>query len=227
MRNQIFEIKAISDSGAFEGIASVYGNVDSYGDIVMPGAFKKTIAERGANIPVLAEHSETIGKGSVTDEGTHLAIKGQILTTIQRGKDYVELAKAGIVKGLSIGYKTIKDEWDSKDQVRRLMEVKLYEVSFVTFPANEMAFITSVKSENNQASAFAAINAFIQEIKAGRTLSAATRAKITATLESLSALLAESDDTDEAAKSKAPEPPPHSWDMAAILREMRASGALT
>lgn len=224
-RTQAFEIKSIDESGAFEGIASVYGNVDSYGDVVEPGAFSKTIAERGKSIPILWQHDSRlpIGSGEVFDAGTHLGIKGQILEAVSHGGDAMRLAKAGIVKGLSIGYQVLKDSWDAERKVRLLKEIKLYEVSFVTFPANELAVLTGIKSGLPDDEAYEAIQQYITDIKAGRTISAATRSKIQSAIESLSALLV---DDDEAA-SKSNEPPAHSVDIAALLREMRERGDLS
>lgn len=222
-RTQAFEIKSIDESGAFEGIASVYGNVDSYGDVVEPGAFAKSIMERGKSIPVLWQHEYPIGNGEVFDAGSHLGIKGQILETVSHGSDAIKLAKAGIVKGLSIGYKTMKDQWDTANNVRRLLEVKLYEVSLVTFPANELSLVTGMKAESMEDSGIRALLFMRDEIKAGRTISAATKAKIESVIQSLSALLADDNpDGGEAAKNNnPPEPPTHSVDVASMLREFR------
>lgn len=141
-----FEIKlAGDDSGRFEGDAAVFGNVDSYGDIIEPGAFSKTIRERGRSVPVLWQHDQRqpIGTGEVFESSNGLVIKGRILPGLTRGREALLLLREGIVKGLSIGYSVIKDAYDSNRQVRRLTELKLYEVSVVTFPANELATVTT------------------------------------------------------------------------------------
>jgi len=220
-KTQAFELKSIDESGEFEGIASVYGNKDSYGDVVEPGAFTKTISERGTGIPILWQHGEPIGKGEVTDAGGYLHIKGKILEGVTHGADAIKLAKAGIVKGLSIGYRTIKSQWDVEAKVMRLQELKLYEVSFVTFPANELAMLTGIKSETDDDEAIRTIYDYQLSIKAGRTLSASTRQRLQSTIEALSALLTEADALDEAAKSLDTEPQKHSVDLLAALREFR------
>lgn len=219
-RTQLFEIKSLDDSGAFEGIASVYGNVDSYGDVVEPGAFSKTIAERGKSIPILWQHDSRlpIGSGEVYDTGTHLGIKGQILETVSHGGDAMRLAKAGIVKGLSIGYQVLKDSWDAERKVRLLKEIKLYEVSFVTFPANELAVLTGIKSGLPEDDAHDAIQQYITEIKAGRAISAATRAKLMTAVEALQSLLA-----DAEADEKSKQPGDHCQDILDALRDLRNS----
>jgi HK97 family phage prohead protease len=228
-KTQAFELKSIDESGVFEGIASVYGNIDSYGDIVEPGAFSKSIQERGKQIPVLWQHGEPIGIGEVYDAGSHLGIKGRILETVTQGADAIKLAKAGIVKGLSIGYRTVKNQWDAERKANKLLEVKLYEVSLVTFPANELASLTAIKSESLEDEAIQTVTEITREIKAGRMLSAANRAKLQSALDTLLALLAASEDDDddkEAAKSKASEPLSHSAEILAALREIRNSAQI-
>lgn len=200
IRNYNLKLKGLTDTGEFEGVASVYGNKDSYGDVVEAGAFTKTIQEN-PEIPVLYQHYDPIGKGTVEDSTGGLLIRGKLLLEVKQAQEAYALAKANIVKGLSIGYRVIKDEWDSAKQVRRLLEVKLYEVSLVTFPANELAGITGIKGFD-----FAAWEDIMQEVKAGRTLSAATRARLQKLSDDIQALLSEADADDEAAKSLRIEP---------------------
>lgn len=219
-RTQLFELKSIEADGNFEGIASVYGNVDSYGDIVEPGSFTKTIGERGKSVPILWQHDSRlpIGSGEVFDAGTHLGIKGQILESVSYGADAMKLARAGIVKGLSIGYQVLKDSWDSERKVRLLKEIKLYEVSFVTFPANELAVLTGVKSGLPEDDAHDAIQQYITDFKAGRAISAATRAKLMTAVEALQSLLA-----DAEADEKSTQPGNHCKDILDALRDIRNS----
>ena len=200
IRNYNLKLKGLADTGEFEGVASVYGNKDSYGDVVEAGAFTKTIQEN-PEIAVLYQHYDPIGKGTVEDSAGGLLIRGKLLLEVKQAQEAYALAKANIVKGLSIGYRVIKDEWDSAKQVRRLLEVKLYEVSLVTFPANELAGITGIKGFD-----FAAWEDIMQEVKAGRTLSAATRARLQKLSDDIQALLSEADADDEAAKSLRIEP---------------------
>ncbi len=139
------EIKEISSSGEFEGRLSVYGNVDDGSDMVEPGAFTKTIQERGGEVPLLWQHdpSTPIGMLSLVDAADALHVKGNLLMDLDEAKKAYLLIKAGIVKGLSIGFETVKKE--IKDGVRHLKELKLFEGSIVTFPMNSLATITNVK----------------------------------------------------------------------------------
>lgn len=140
------EIKDISETGAFDGILSTYGNIDLGGDMVMPGAFAKSIKDRGTEIPLLWQHQSDnpIGTLVLQDGPDALRVKGQLLMELPEARKAYLLAKARIVKGLSIGFETVKDAIE--DGVRKLKEIKLYEGSMVTFPMNESAVITAVKA---------------------------------------------------------------------------------
>ena len=140
------EIKEISAEGSFEGLLSPYGNVDGGGDVVVPGAYAKTLKDQGPTRPMLWQHKTDVPIGEVTldDQPDGLHCKGQLLMTLPEAQKAYLLIKARIVKGLSIGFETVKDSVESG--VRMLKEIKLYEGSIVTFPLNEMALIASVKA---------------------------------------------------------------------------------
>ncbi len=142
------DVKAEDGTRTIEGFASVFNNVDSYSDIVVPGAFTKTI--KGRKPVMLWQHDsdEPIGVwDEVEEQKKGLYVKGRILET-SMGNDAYTLVKAGAITGMSIGYAAKKWEIDADKGVRKLTEVDLYEVSLVTFPANEKAQITRVKSED-------------------------------------------------------------------------------
>jgi len=140
------EIKEISAAGEFEGLLSVYNNVDQGRDLVEPGAFTKTIKERGSEVPLLWQHrpDTPIGMLALEDGPDALRVKGRLLMELPEAQKAYLLMKARIVKGLSIGFETIKDS--VTDGVRHLKELRLFEGSVVTFPMNELATVTSVKA---------------------------------------------------------------------------------
>lgn len=144
-----FEIKEIDDGGKFTGLASTYGNRDAGGDVVQKGAFDKTIAERGDEVVILWQHDAKmpIGLGKLEDSDKGLLIHGVLDLELSDAKDAYRRLKSKLVKGLSIGFRTMKE--DVKDGVRFLKEIKLYEVSLVTFPMNESAIVTAVKAGEN------------------------------------------------------------------------------
>jgi hypothetical protein len=152
-------VKAIDETGKFTGIGAVYNNVDLGGDRILPGAFTKTL-EAGKQLPLLWQHnpSDPIGTVKVTDSAQGLMVEGQLLLSDPTAAKAYSFLKAGIIKGLSIGYDTIKAAF--VDEVRELKELKLWELSVVTFPMNESAFVTGIKamSDDDRAKHFKAID---------------------------------------------------------------------
>jgi HK97 family phage prohead protease len=140
------QVKAFAEDGTFEGILSPYGNVDEGGDCVDMGAFTKTLQENGNNVPMLWQHKQDcpIGELTLSDRPDGLYCSGKLLLDIPEAQKAYSLLKAGIVKGLSIGYEAIKAQ--VTNGVRHLKEIRLYEGSVVTFPMNTLATVTSVKA---------------------------------------------------------------------------------
>lgn len=145
------EVKSLSEDGTFEGYGSVFGNVDSYGEKVMPGAFVESLTRHkreGSNVLMLWNHDsrEPIGVWEdLAEDAKGLWGKGRFLLEIQRAREVHTLAKNKAIGGLSIGYREVETEPDG--QTRLLKKLDLYEISPVTFPANRRARIESVKSE--------------------------------------------------------------------------------
>lgn len=150
----------------FEGYLSVFGNVDSYGDIVEKGAFKKSIertVKSGRAVPVLENHggwkttaSDTTPIGyfeELTEDDYGLYVKGVLFNTA-RGKDMYTILKESPkgAMGMSIGYRVIKSRMATREEqaesgaYQYLEEVELHEGSIVTFPANMEARVEEVKS---------------------------------------------------------------------------------
>jgi len=151
--NVPLKIKSVSDTGEFEGYASVFDVEDSYGDVVVKGAFKNTLeawAKRKDLPPVLWQHkmSEPIGPFTEMKEDDHgLFVKGKLLIDDDPlAKRALAHMKAGSVKGMSIGYITVDAEYHKQEDIYFLKEIDLWEVSIVTFPANTEAKITEVKN---------------------------------------------------------------------------------
>ncbi len=149
--NVPFQIKELSESGEFSGTASPYGVRDLGNDIVDPGAFTKTIAERGNKVRLLDGHETRIGVALVKDTPLSLEMSGQINIDKQAGRDaYSDLKfyrDKGLPMGLSIGYETVKSDPSNltSDGARHLKEVRLWEISITEFPMNLAAQVTNVK----------------------------------------------------------------------------------
>lgn len=138
---------AAGNFGYFEGYAAVFGNVDSYEDVILPGAFAKTLRE-GRKLKLHWQHNMMKVLGSVLEarEDTNgLFIKGRINLGTHVGKEAYMLLKAGDIDSMSIGYRTMACKYDG--DLRMLEELDLYEISLVSAPANEMALVTAVKSD--------------------------------------------------------------------------------
>lgn len=148
---------ATTDAGAnsFNGYGAVFSNTDSYGDIIAKGAFAKTLADHksaGTTPAMLLNHdffSLPIGMWTdLAEDDRGLKVSGVFLTT-QSGNDAYTAAKAGAITGLSIGYQVVAFDISRDDDgniVRTINEVKLLEISLVTFPANTEARVADVKS---------------------------------------------------------------------------------
>lgn len=147
------DLKAVGDDGTIEGYGSVFGNVDSYGEIVMPGAFTQSLVDakrKGQTIKMLWQHDSTMPIGvweDLAEDSKGLWVKGRILVNVtQLAKEAHGLIKEGALDGLSIGYRTVNaDPHPTKPGVTNLITLSLKEISPVTFAANDRARVESVK----------------------------------------------------------------------------------
>lgn len=189
----VAEIKADGDGlseGQFLGYASVFGNKDSYGDVVTKGAFAKTI--EGRQFPIYWQHRTddpdlNIGKTVEILEDDHgLLVRGQLDLESAKGAQVHRLIKDGRVSQMSFMYDVVKQAevdggpWSGGHM--ELQELKLHEVSIVPVGANQETELLAVKTGS----------------KAGRTISAKNESKIKAAYEALGEILGslESDDSD-------------------------------
>jgi hypothetical protein len=148
-----FKVKSVSDNGEFEGYGSVFGVKDSYNDIVVKGAFQKSLDNwktKGSMPALLWQHKmdEPIGiYTEMSEDENGLILKGRLLIDddplAKRAHAHM---KAGSITGLSIGYSLNDYEYDNAKDAFILKEIDLWEVSVVTFPANDAARISDVKT---------------------------------------------------------------------------------
>ncbi len=148
-------VKDVSDAGIIEGYGSVFGGApDSYGDIVMPGAFAETLAKhrREGTMPLMlwGHQAGELPIGNWTDmaeDGKGLWVQGQVDIEDPVGVRVHRALKRKAVRGLSIGYETIERKTDPKRPGVSLLEkLELWEVSPVNFPAQRRALVDTVKS---------------------------------------------------------------------------------
>ncbi len=143
-RDLPLELKSISEDGAFEGLAAVYGNVDTQGDRIPPGSLAECI---GQQVPLLWSHKrdEPVGLGKLEDSPAGVVIKGKFDLDTTAGREAYSRVKKGIVKGLSIGLQIVKHAYEGT--VRVIQKGIIREVSLVLFPANPDAQVLTVKEE--------------------------------------------------------------------------------
>jgi uncharacterized protein len=147
-----FECKAVNDDGTFEGYGSVFGVVDSYKEVVAQGAFSDSLAalKTQQRMPALLwQHRSGEPIGVYTDmreDNIGLHVKGKLALKTVRGAEAHELLKMKALSGLSIGFVTREDSYDKVAGVRTLKKIDLWEVSLVTFPANDAARVSAVKT---------------------------------------------------------------------------------
>lgn len=131
------------------GYGAYFGNVDSYGDIIERGAFTKTLAERKGRIAFCYQHD--IWNPIAKIEEIYEDEKGlKITVKLSASEEDIQTkVKEGILKEMSIGYRTINSRSEMRDgmEVNVLSEIKLIEVSLVTVAANPLAVIESMKAE--------------------------------------------------------------------------------
>lgn len=149
----VMEIKSLNDTGEFEGLGSTFGGKpDSYGDIIAPGAYSKSLAEhsaKGTMPKMFWQHdpSQPIGKWlEAFEDDRGLMMRGKLNMGVQRGKEAYALLKEGDIDGLSIGYRIKDYEKNESDGTWLLKELDLMEVSVVSIGANENATISSIKA---------------------------------------------------------------------------------
>ena len=200
-----FELKA-GENGIVEGYASTWTKTpDSYGDIVIKGAFTETLKKRKATghpFPLCFNHDfdQIIGAVFEAEEDDYgLKIKASFLNT-PAAQEKRELVKEGIVWQFSFAYSVLGAEQPTEEEKRqgiyqKLTKLDLYEVSLVPVPANQTAIVTEVKNDEDV------------EVKAGKRNSAKDEALIRDAISALQALLdtAEDQGEDETKANGAPE----------------------
>ena len=157
VRSFALQIKATGDDGTVEGYGSVFGVRDNYDDVIAKGAFIDSLKSHkaaGTMPAMLWQHDadKPIGVWTeMVEDEKGLRIKGQLAMETIKGKEAHALLKMGALNGLSIGFMSKEWAYDRDTEVRTLTAIDLWEVSLVTFPANEKARVTNVKSADEMA----------------------------------------------------------------------------
>lgn len=166
----ILDIKALSDTGEFEGYGSTFGGEpDAYGDVIAEGAYVDSLAAhkaKGTMPKLFWQHDpgQPIGKWvDAKEDNRGLFLRGRLNMDVQRGREAHALLKAGDIDGLSIGYRIKEYSVDTDTGVWTLERLDLVEVSVVSIGANENAVVSSVKAAK-------AAHDLMERLKAGERL---------------------------------------------------------
>jgi len=130
----------------FSGYASVFNGIDSYGDMILPGAYKETLIDRDRPVQLRWNHyGPVIGKFTdMYEDEMGLYVEGELTKGHSTAEDAAALLRHGAISGLSIGYSAKDSEEDGV--IRKLKAIELYEISVVESPADNNAHISNIKS---------------------------------------------------------------------------------
>lgn len=167
------EFKFDAETGTIRGYASVFGGVDSYGDTVLPGAFKRTLTERSRSVKMRFNHtSQVVGKWtSIKETAEGLLVEGQLTPNHSLASDVLASLQHGAFDGLSIGFYDVESEKNDHGG-RNLKDIELVEISVVEEPADMAAKILAVKSAIDETTSLKEIEGILRD--AGFSRDAAT-----------------------------------------------------
>ena len=145
------DLKQVEPDGTFSGYASLFNTEDMGHDIVLPGAFRDSLKQRGpAGIKLLFQHKpdEPIGIWEgLKEDARGLYARGRLMLAVARAREVLALMRAGALDGLSIGFRAVTGRRDARTGIRRLARIDLWEISIVTFPLLPDARVAHVKSD--------------------------------------------------------------------------------
>lgn len=202
------------EDGQFEAYASVFGNVDSYGDVVMPGAFAEDLkawAESGDFLPVLFGHNMSDPEFNIghvleaVEDEKGLRVRAQLDLETPKGAATYRLLKGRRISQMSFAYDVLEGAWGTKDgqDVYELRKLKVYEVSVVPIGANQETEILGVK---------AAAAALAGAVKEGRVISAKNLDSLRSAYEAIGTVLSSA------------EPVENDQEKASVSRPVKSEG---
>lgn len=154
---KLIDVSASTEARTFSGYGSIFRNVDYGGDVVLPGAFSKSLREHedaGTRPLMFYQHDPSKVPGmwtEVREDARGLFVKGTFAKT-QLGDEARELLRMGAIDGLSIGFQTVRADYDANGN-RRLQELSLREVSIVSMPMNPKAQVSTSSVKRNELAA--------------------------------------------------------------------------
>jgi hypothetical protein len=157
--------------GRILGYFSTFGNIDSDKDMIMPGAFAKTLMQNTKRIKHLYQHNPMMPLSGVKNgnlilsEDSNGLLFDSTISKTSYGLDTIKLYVDGVIDEHSIGFNTVNKS--EKKDYTEITEIKLWEGSTVTWGANEMAGTAAVKSLTKE-QAIAKMNVAIKAFRNGK-----------------------------------------------------------
>jgi HK97 family phage prohead protease len=202
------DLRELSEQGTFLGLSAVYNTRDRIGDLIMPGAFTKTLAENGGKYPLFYGHRVNIGVSEVRDSVDGLLTKGLLNLEKAAARDVYSDLKfyrdKGVRLGMSIGFLPVPGKVEFKADGRVLHELMLFENTLTELPLHPNALVQSIKSMDEAEE----ISELLLDVKAGRAISAERAQRLREIAQQILALLDEAGATtsDDEAATKSIEP---------------------
>lgn len=158
---KVFKLEGIKlyhedEERKFSGYASTFGNEDRVGDVVLEGAFAKSLDQHKneGTMPAMLFHHDLkrpIGKWTgISEDSKGLKVEGSLTSGVRDSDEAYALLKDGALNSMSIGYRVKKEHYDRDKKVNQLAEIDLHEISLVTIPANQEATVSAVKDSEGQ-----------------------------------------------------------------------------
>ncbi len=151
----------------FEGYASLFNVADGAGDVVVPGAYARSLKRRPPpRVRLLYQHfaHEPIGVWEeIREDARGLYVRGRLTEEVMRAREVGELIRAGALDGLSIGFRAVRARRDARTHLRTLLEIELWEISVVTFPLLPGSEVTAIGRKNVLAKQMRKASALLRE----------------------------------------------------------------
>lgn len=193
------------EEGQFTAYASIFGNEDSYGDIVVKGAFLESLAAWAASgdvIPVLWGHdswdpfSNIGGVVTAAEDEKGLLVTAQLDLDNPKAQQVYKLIKGKRINQMSFAYDVVVSERqvepDDGDVIVLLQKLNLFEVSVVMYGANTETEILAVKTN---------ARALADGLKVGRAISASNESDLRDAMDLIQGVLSSLDTTDDPGKA--------------------------
>lgn len=154
------------------GYASAFGNLDSHGDIVMKGAFKRTLDHNAKRVKSLLHHDpvQIVGKPTLMAEDEKGLYTETRISDTALGRDLLTLIADQVIDEMSIGFMPVREEYDKETKANLIHEVKLVEYSFVTLASNSDARIQGLKGAAAVNDVVASMKRFEKALRDGNFL---------------------------------------------------------